>query len=148
MSVGLHPIEKTVAWYNPSDWFLSAEDIAKGAEADRRLEELNRQAWEQGKITTEEYNRRRGEIDANSSDKYQAQVDDAFREGWREGEQTVAGGFKAVVGGVTGAAGSVIGAPLRGILAGIPWWLWIVGVLAALVYLGALPRILAELRKL
>jgi hypothetical protein len=139
---------ENVPWYSPARWFLSSDDLEAGKAADRKLEELNRQAWQEGRITTEEYARRQEAIQNNSSDQYLLQVDGAFKEGWREGEQTVGTVIKDTVAGVAGVAGSVVAAPVKGIVAGLPWWLWLLGGLAVLVYLGALPRILAELRKL
>lgn len=134
-----------MAW-GLSDIFLSTADREAGARADATLEELNRRAWEAGKISTAEYNRRQTASMEQSAGTYNQQIDDAFRAGWREGETNVSEAATRIVSAVGGAASSVVGAPIAGALKGVPLWAWILGGLALNHYLGGTPRLVAGLK--
>lgn len=135
-----------MSWWNPSDWFLSDEEVKRGAELDAQIAKLDREKWESGKITTAEYERRQAAQAENAAGTYKPQVDDAFLQGWEEGKKDAIDAIAKTTSGVTKAAGDILAAPVRGILGGIPWWLWLILAAGAALYLGALPRILGALK--
>jgi hypothetical protein len=122
---------------------LDAEQ-AKSDAADARLRELNQAAVDRGVWTPDQ----KAASDARIADQAPVtdQVDQAFSAGWKEGAANVSNTVANAVSGVTGAAGDLISAPLGGLLRGIPWWLWIVGLVAGAAYLGLLPGLLAGMR--
>jgi hypothetical protein len=129
-------------------WFYLGDEVEKGKQLDEKLASLNRDALARGVYDSGTFAEAEANRQKEDSSTYSAQIDGAFGDGWRDGEQTVVNAVEGTVGAITGAAGSVVGAPLKGLLKGIPWWLWILGVGALLTYLGMLPGVLAGARKL
>lgn len=119
------------------DWLTGydAENAARGARADA---ELNRMAQEDyltpgGRYYSEENAaavRRNYETDAylNDAQAHEA-IDQAFDEGWQEGRQNVSNT-------ITGALNRIIADPLRAIIGGLPWWLWLAAALFVFGYFG------------
>lgn len=136
-----------MSWWQPSSWFLSADEVQRGKDADARLDALNRQAWESGKIDSQEYQRRQAAAAGESASTYESQVDAAFEEGWQQGKDSVSDAVAATTRAVTGAAGSVVSAPLRGLLSGIPWWLWLAAAGVVVWKLGLAPGLVSSARR-
>jgi hypothetical protein len=100
--------------------FVSQEEFDRGAAADSALERLNNQAYEQGRISSEENLRRLQNINANRLDTgaiFQQEgtnVAAGFVAGWKEGADRIQSGIKNTVGGV-----------LNWGLGSIPWQVWV-----------------------
>lgn len=129
-----------------SDIFLGAEEIARGERLDAQKAELDRAAWEAGKITAEEWDRRKLGDAPNAASTYPQQVDHAFDQGWLEGKESVKRTVAGVVGGTTGTVRDLIEGPVAGFFRGLPWWGWIALGIVALAWSGALPGVLSGLR--
>jgi hypothetical protein len=126
-------------------WWVPDDVVQKGASLDAQLAELDRAAFESGKISAAEYARRQRQRGMESADTYRDQVDEAFVTGWNEQKVEIQNAAKSTVAAVAKAAGDVVSAPVSGVLMGIPWWLWLVGGVAALAWFGFLPGVLAGL---
>lgn len=121
----------------------SEEEVAAGQRADETLDALDRAAWEQGKITTSEYNRRLTARNANRTGTYASQIDGAFDEGWEQGAARVQEATRATIAGAGQVVAGVVGAPVMGILKGVPWWAWILGAGYLAYRFGAIPAAVA-----
>ena len=127
-------------------WYVDQADVDKGRALDQQKAELDRKAFEDGKISAAEYERRQMADAPNAADTYRGQVNDAFDEGWADGKAAVIDTVSGTVRSVTGTAADIVGAPLAGLFKGLPWWAWIVGTVALLAWLGLLPGVIAGLR--
>lgn len=119
--------------------WLSQDEIDRGRLADSRLDQLNRNAFEAGKISGEEYAARYGKIQASSMD---ALLEDpmsspwsGFKEGLKEGAENVQGAVK-----------NTLAAPFNFAFGSIPWQVWLLGLVALAWYLGLFGRLKGALR--
>lgn len=127
-------------------WYLDSEDVSTGKRLDAQKAELDRKAYEDGKISGEEYSRRQMADAPNLAGGYGDQVIEAFDDGWDTGKQNVADTIEKTVRSVSGTAADVFAGPLAGFTKGLPWWAWIAGGVALLAWLGLLPGVVAGLR--
>jgi hypothetical protein len=58
-----------------------------------------------------------------------ADVNSAFAQGWKEGAQNVSST-------ISGAFNRIIADPLRAVVFGLPWWLWLAALLFVFGYFG------------
>lgn len=126
-----------MSWF--SQWLLGEGEVQKGRTADAQLAALDAAAFEAGTISADEFARRNRAREVESADTYLAQIDGAFVEGWQEGERTVQGAVASTVGGAAAVVRDVVGAPLVGVVQGLPWWAWLLGIIALLGWAGLLP---------
>lgn len=127
-------------------WYLDSEDVEAGKRLDAQKAELDRKAYEDGKITGAEYERRQMADAPNLAGGYDDQVVEAFDDGWDTGKKRVSDSIESTVRSVSGTAADVLAGPLAGIAKGLPWWAWIVGGVALLAWAGLLPGVVAGLR--
>ena len=109
------------------------EEQARSDAADAQLDQLNAHEIERGRYNAEI----QGQIESNqtaSASNYHARVDDQVNDEFAAGARE---GFDNSVGAVAGAIkdGAV------GIARGVPWWVWLLLVVGALGYLGAITGI-------
>jgi hypothetical protein len=124
-------------------WWVPEAEVQKGLALDGQLAELDRKAFEEGKISAAELARRDRERKINAADTYRDQVDREFVDTWNQQRDKIQTAAKETVAAVAKAAGDVVSAPVSGVLAGVPWWLWIVGGIAALAWFGFLPGVVS-----
>lgn len=114
-------------------WFYSdPENDARGAAAAAQLEQIKND-----RIASGYYNAAQAAQVQQSweTDAYltpaqaDAALNDAFDEGWQEGQQNVS----TFIGGTLN---KVVGSPLKAILGGIPWWVWLALIVGLFFYLG------------
>lgn len=125
------------------DWITGydAENAARAAAADAELRRMADETYIRpgGRRYTPEHAERVAanyETDAFlGEDAARAAIGDAFDEGWEEGRENVSG-F------IAGAANKVVGGPLRAILGGIPWWVWLAAGIYVAWRLGFLEKLL------
>lgn len=127
-------------------WYLDSADVDAGKRLDAQKAELDRKAFEDGKISGAEYERRQMADAPNLAGTYGDQVVEAFDDGWDTGKKRVADTIEGTVRSVSGTAADVLSGPLAGIAKGLPWWAWIVGGVALLAWAGLLPGVVAGLR--
>jgi len=103
-----------------------------------KLAELNRKALEDGKYTPEEFRT----AEQNRVDSYipdvGGEVERAFDEGLQEGidnEQRI----------LKGTVNTLVGAPLRAVLGGIPGWVWIVAAAGLFFWIGGFKMLRGKL---
>lgn len=116
-------------WQDFKNWVTGydAENAAAAAAADETSRRLATEAYSLGgrSYTPENWEAvqagwtREGSFSREAAE---AEIDKAFDEGWREGQENVASAIK-------GTINKVVGGPLVAILSGIPAWVWIVGLL-------------------
>lgn len=133
-----------MSWLSPSSWFLSAEDIAAGRAADEKLRALNEAAAQRGSISPLELERRNQAQQDSDAGTYAPGVNGSFRQGWQEGQQNVEDVIKDTTSAIANGVGSVIAAPAKGLASGMPWWLWLIALVALLVYVGMMPGVSAS----
>jgi len=112
---------------------LDAKKVAYDAALQRRIDE--------GTITNDQVSAARDYENGLTLEDTEAGAAEGFTEGLAEGWQNVLTAPGRAVGAVGGSAGTV----LWGILKNIPWWAYLIGVIAAFFYLGGS---LAMLRRL
>jgi len=109
-----------------------SENAQRAAEADARLRQLNADAAASGR-----YDQRTvDQITADYATQFDTNPDTigtAFDEGWQEGRQNVSG-F------ISGAINRIVADPLRAVIGGLPWWLWLLALGALAFYLWPLLR--------
>lgn len=109
--------------------FTDKENAARGAAADAELRRIKDERIASGYYSPEQVTaiQRSYETDAylNEAQAQQA-INGAFWEGWNDGRKNVSNA-------ITGTLNRVVADPLRAIVGGIPWWLWLVA-LGALVW--------------
>lgn len=127
-------------WSEPANGALNDPEAA--AAADAKLREMadknyapggryyNAAKWAavQKDLGTDAY------LDTASAE---AAIDDAFDEGWQDGQNNVSRTIK-------GTLNKVIGSPLKAVLGGVPIWLWLLALLWLGFSLGWWRKILAR----
>lgn len=127
-------------------WWIK-DDVEEGRKLDEQLGQLNRDALQRGVWTEDQYRAAEDRRAAGSADTYAAGVVEDFSVGWKEGEQNVYEAVRDTTAGVLGVVGDVAKAPIKGILAGLPWWAWLLGIVAVLAYTGTLPGVAMAIRR-
>jgi len=112
---------------------LEAEQ-RRGQQLDADLAELNRRKLESGQYTQEEYQRAEANRLAGATGNVAGEVRSEFYAGAREGANNVLNFPGQVVGTVGQGAGQLLG----GVLAAVPWWVWLGGLAALFVWMGGL----------
>lgn len=107
--------------------FLGSEEVERGAAADKKLAELNRQAYETGLWNEAQYAQAETNRLNNAAETYGRQIGDAFTEGAKEGLAKAQEAVKGTVGTVTGGA-----------LGFVPWYVWLLGAAWLALQLGVL----------
>ncbi len=109
-----------------------SENAARADAASAKVQQLNADAAASGRYDEATY--------AQIQRDYQIQFDTSpdtisteFDAGWVEGRQNVSG-F------ITGALNRIVADPLRAVIAGLPWWLWVLALGALTFYLWPLLR--------
>lgn len=142
------------SWYNPATWeivtgYNAAELQQKSAELDAQLAALNEEARATGTISDQTYQATVEHLASQAAETATIgdQLDAATVEGFVQGYQNelavlesipkyagrVTGDVLwAVTSGVTGGAGSILGK----FFGALPWWIWVGGATAVLIYLG------------
>lgn len=126
-------------------WWVK-DDVAEGKRLDDELAALNRGSLERGVWDEKTYQGAEARRQENAGETYPVQVVGAFEEGWQDGEQTISNAVQATVETITGTAQSIVTSPIRGLIRGIPWWLWLGGGIALLAYSGLLPGVISAAR--
>ncbi len=116
------------------DWLTGydAANAARAAQADAELRRLNQAKIDSGYYTPEQVaaTRRNYEADAYLDDTAARNaIDESFDQGWQEGRQNVSNTIK-------GALNRIVADPLRAVIGGLPWWLWLAAGLAVFGYFG------------
>ncbi len=109
-----------------------AENQARGDAAAAELTRLKDEKIASGYYTAEQaiQIQKNYETDAYlNEEEAQEAIGEAFDEGWEEGRQNVSNA-------ISGTLNKVVGGPLRAILGGIPWWLWLAAILGVVGYFG------------
>lgn len=127
-------------------WWIK-DDVEEGKRLDEKLGQLNRDAVTRGVWSDEEFKAAEKRRADGSADTYAGGVVADFREGWQEGEQTVVGAVRDTTAAVLGTAGDIVKAPLSGLIRGLPWWAWLLGIVALLAWTGTLPGVAVAVRK-
>ena len=123
------------------DWLTGydSENAARAAEADAKLRALNeRQATAYGEQWKAQVDRNYATQEAIGEDAQRRQIDEAFDEGWAEGRDNVSRGIKGTL--------NLLVEPLRAVLAGIPWWLWLLALGFLAFKLGLLNGIFRKVK--
>lgn len=108
------------------DWLTGydSENAARADAATAKRQQLNADALASGRYDAVTY----AQIQRDYQEQFDTNpdtIDTAFQEGWAEGRGNVSG-F------ISGAIDKIVADPLRAVIGGLPWWLWI----AALGLLG------------
>ena len=64
-----------------------------------------------------------------NDDQAQAAIGEAFAESWQDGRRNVSAT-------ISGTLNRIVFDPVRAVVGGVPWWLWLVGLAFALWYFG------------
>ena len=112
--------------------FQDKENAARGAAADAELRRIKDERIASGYWTPEQIEavNRSYETDAFlNDDQAQAAIGEAFAEGWQDGRRNVSAT-------ISGTLNRIVFDPVRAVVGGVPWWLWLVGLAFALWYFG------------
>jgi len=121
-----------LSWISGHD----SENAARAAQADATLAQLNAEARDRGRYDDATWRKIQSDYDSQFSfdpSQQEDSVSDAFNEGWQEGRQNVSG-F------IGGAINKIVADPLRAVIGGLPWWLWVLALAAGAFYLWPLLR--------
>ena len=105
---------------------------AKAAAADVERKRLAQIDVERGYLNPEVYAQYQRDYETDAFlDSIAAQnvIEESFDEGWQEGRQNVSNA-------ISGTLNRIIADPLRAIIGGLPWWLWLAAGLAVFGYFG------------
>lgn len=127
-------------------WWVK-DDVEEGKRLDDQLAQLNRDALARGVYTEDQYASAEARRQAGAADTYAGGVVEAFQEGWEDGRENVTTAVRDATAGALGVVGDVASAPFRGLLAGIPWWAWGLGIIGLLAYTGMLPGVAMAIRR-
>jgi hypothetical protein len=139
-----------MAWLGLDRVFLgySLDELQKESnQLDARKDQLDREDLDRGFWTPQIYEQAEANDQAPTSAYNQdvkGSVNQAFGEGWTEGRQNVSSGIKGFLNGVL----RVVVEPLRAILGGIPWWLWIAAIAGVFLYFGGWKLVRKQLAKI
>lgn len=108
------------------------ENAQRAAAADAEIKRINA-----AKVASGYYNQAQAEAIARNAetDAYldsiaaQTAIEESFDEGWQEGRENVSNA-------ISGTLNRILADPLRAIIGGLPWWLWLAAGLAAFAYFG------------
>jgi len=123
-------------------WFTGVDINAEQQKAntlDAELARINEEAYQRGHIDDSVYQQTRQHIDQQTADSqdYAGQVGTAFGEGIQEGAANIRRGIGATINSIVGTAFRIV-----------PWQLWVIGLVVALIYLWPILRpLLSKLTK-
>lgn len=109
-----------------------AENAARGDAAGAALQQLNTDARARGRYDDATW----AQIQRDYETEFDTDPDTintAFDEGWSEGSSNVSSWIK-------GTLNRIVADPLRAVIAGLPWWLWGIGLAVAAFYLWPIIR--------
>lgn len=112
------------------------ENAALAANADAVRQQLNAEARDRGRYDDATWRKIQADYDKQFSFDPRQQEDDitdAFEEGWSEGRGNVSN-F------ISNALNKIVADPLRAVIGGLPWWLWVLALGALGFYLWPLLR--------
>ena len=122
-----------MSWYAPN-WLTGydEENAQRGAAAAAERERIRQNEIAAGKFDPDAL--RRMQQDYASEVPFgvaaqEASIDEAFDEGWQEGRQNISSTIKNTL-------NRIVADPLRAVIGGLPWWLWVGGALALFGWLG------------
>lgn len=105
------------------------EEQRIGAEQDAKIKAYQDQKLADQEWTPAQYETAQEHWVAGQTGDVVAQVDQAFEEGWDEGKDNISSGIK-------GTLNKVVADPIKALLGGLPWWLWLGAGLAVFFYFG------------
>lgn len=108
--------------------FISDADIARGREVDQQLGQLNADNYAKGIITEEAYQTTADRLNEWSTDAMLTREETSPAGGFKEGVRQGAAGMQSLVSNALDTVGG-------GVLKTIPWQIWALLLLAALIYL-------------
>lgn len=108
-------------------FFLGADEVERGAAADKQLAELNRKAYEAGRWDASQYQAAEDNRLQQSADTYGSQIQDEFVSGAKEGLERAQDAVKGAVGTVT-----------TGALGFVPWYVWVLAAVWLAAQIGFL----------
>ena len=123
------------------DWWTGTDkEIERGKALDSNVDAYQKKQLAAGAWSQDQYVQAQKNLYADGPDTYSAQVSGGFEEGWADGRKNVSGAIK-------GTINTVIGEPLRAILGGIPWWVWVAGIGWVLWKFGVLGTLVKKVVK-
>lgn len=114
--------------------WLSQEDIDRGRDATNKLDELNRKAFEVGKINDQEYQERTARLHSTDVENLLTDPNSSPLQGFKEG-------FEEGAANVQSAIKETIRAPITFGLGAIPWQAWLIVGLFVAWKLGAFKKL-------
>ena len=135
------------------DWFtgLDRENAQRAELADAKLRAIVQKQRDDGYYSDAQWQQIQADQKSESfpdagyvsSDAFTGRADDSivqgFQAGWEEGRQNVSNA-------IGGTVNKLVADPLRAILGGIPWWVWLLGIGFLLWYFGGLNVLKRKLR--